>query len=254
MYGLHESPWANLLDFFFSYFIQNTISAIVLVTTPKRSPFRYVTILYVIWTANRFMRPFAPAGSPTWCQAICELVLVALQSINLLLVHPLDRHDISRIVKRPSSFVSNVFAAAKIVVQTRGINTPWQVKNVPSHPSYYRRRGMQCPEKSIFLLRQAAIFFWQYLVLDIIQTITIGNAPSHATIPLKPEWNVSLSQWLERGSTHLAIWFFVNRLIGDSAYRLLSIISVGLGIDSPSDWPPAFGSMSDAYTLRNFWG
>jgi hypothetical protein len=255
MYGLHQSTWANILDFILFYLMQNTLPAVILVTTPKGSPLRYLTIPYLVWAASRFIRPFAPAGCPTWCQTICVLVLVVIQSINFLLIHPLDRNDIVQIAKNPQSLVSSVLAAAKTLVQTRGVNTPWQAKNIPPHALYYSRRGMQSPERSLFLLRQSAIFFWQYLVLDIIQTITVQNSPpSHHTRPLKLEWNVSLHQWVERGTTHLAIWFIVNRLIGDSVYRLLSIVFVGLGEDSPSDWPPAFGRISEAYTLRNFWG
>lgn len=254
MYGLHESTSANILDFVCFYLIQNAIPAAVLVTTPKGSPLRYLTILCLIWIASRFILPFAPAGSPAWCQAICGLVLVVLQAIHFLLLHPLDRHDISKVAKGSQNFVVNMFEAAKLLIQTRGVNTPWQVKNVPSHPLYFRRGGIGRPGRAHFLLRQFSIFLWQYLLLDIIQTISIQNSTSRTSLSLKTEWNISPRHWLERGATHLVIWLIVNRLIQDSAYRVLSIIFVGLGVDNPSDWPPAFGSVSELYTLRNFWG
>jgi hypothetical protein len=174
--------------------------------------------------------------------------------MNLLLIHPLDRDDIFQVAKNPQSLASLVLAAAKTLVQTRGVKTPWQAKNIPPHAQYYGRKGMQSPARPLFLLRQSAIFFWQYLILDIVQTVTIQNLPPQNTPLLNSGWNSSLHRWVERGTTHLAIWFIVNRLIGDSVYRLLSIIFVGVGVDSPSDWPPAFGRMSDSYTLRNFWG
>jgi integral membrane sensor domain MASE1 len=84
MYGLHQSTWANILDFILFYLMQNTLPAVILVTTPKGSPLRYLTIPYLVWAASRFIRPFAPAGCPTWCQTICVLVLVVIQSINFL--------------------------------------------------------------------------------------------------------------------------------------------------------------------------
>lgn len=254
MYGLHETTSANLLDFTCFYLIQNSIPAVLLVVTPKRSPLRYFGIPCMIWIAHRFMIPFAPAGSPTWCQAICQLVVVALQAINLLLINPLDRQDLTRVVRNSQSKISYFLAAGRALVYTRGINTPWQVKNVQSQPRYYMRRGTPVPDRSRFLLRQSAILAWQYLALDIVQTLSAQRASQDKELSPEAQWNVSSSQWFERAGTHLAIWFVVNRLIGDSVYRLLSIICVSLGIDSPSDWPSAFGRMTEAYTLRNFWG
>ncbi|KAJ6132950.1 hypothetical protein N7471_008165 [Penicillium samsonianum] len=95
------------------------------------------------------------------------------------------------------------------------------------------------------------------LVLDIVQTVSLQQATERdlqEAASLKIEWIVPVGQWAERIATHLSIWFVVNRLISDLAYRVLSIFFVGIGLDSPADWPPAFGSMADAFTLRNFWG
>ncbi|KAJ5636115.1 uncharacterized protein N7484_009428 [Penicillium longicatenatum] len=254
MYGLHESTTANIADFLAFYLIQISIPTALLVITPKKSPLRYLAIPCMIWIANRFMLPFAPAGGPAWCQAICQLVIVVLQAINLLLLNPVGRQDLTKVVKNSQSTISYFFAATRALIFTRGVNTPWQVKNIPSQPRYYARRGMQVPSRSHFLLRQSVILAWQYLALDIIQTLSAQQASERKEISWEIHWNVSCRQWGERAGTHLAIWFVVNRLIGDSAYRLLSIVSVGLGNDSPSDWPPAWGRMKEAYTLRNFWG
>ncbi|KAJ5594080.1 uncharacterized protein N7459_000288 [Penicillium hispanicum] len=253
MYGLHESTTANLLDFFSFYVLQNTIPAVLLIATAKRSPLRYLAIPCMICIASRFIRPFAPAGSPAWCQAISQLIIVTLQATNVLLINPLDRHDLSRVVKG-NTLVAYFFAALRVLVQIRGINTPWQVKNIPPQPRYYVRQGKLSMPRSRFLFRQSAILAWQYLALDIVQTTSIQQAPPPGTLSSTVVWNVSGSQWLERAGTHLSIWFVVNRIIGDSAYRLLSIISVGTNMESPSDWPPMFGRMADTYTLRNFWG
>lgn len=39
-----------------------------------------------------------------------------------------------------------------------------------------------------------------------------------------------------------------------SLHSIISIISVGLGETEPREWPPLFGNLSDAYTVRRFWG
>lgn len=208
----------------------------------------------MVLIANRFLRPFAPAGSPTWCQAISQLFIVVLQATHLLLINPLDRRDLSPRAKSSQSLVSCLFSAARALAQTRGIKTPWQVKNISSHPQYYARRGMKEPRRGSFLLRQFVIIAWQYLALDIIQIVSAQQASQEKDSSSSVEWNVPVDQWIERVATHLAIWFVVNRLISDFAYRVLSIVFVGFGIDPPSEWPPAFGRMKDAYTLRHFWG
>ncbi|KAJ5210464.1 hypothetical protein N7491_010270 [Penicillium cf. griseofulvum] len=256
MYGLYHST-ANILEFFCFYLVQNVVPAALIITTRKSSPLRYLCIPGMVWIASRFIRPFGSAGSPTWCQAITQLVIGTLQATNLLLLNPLTHSDISRSAKSVQNFGSSLIAAFRLLAQTRAVNTHWQVKNVPSHPKYYLRRGMQVPTRGRFLLRQLAIVTWQCLVLDIVQTVSLQQVRERRLqdpASLEVEWIVPAGQWAERIATHLSIWFVVNRLISDLAYRVLSIFFVGIGLDSPADWPPAFGSMADVFTLRNFWG
>jgi hypothetical protein len=51
----------------------------------------------------------------------------------------------------------------------------------------------------------------------------------------------------------LMFWFAFVRAAVDIDYRITSILSVGIGLDAPEDWPPLFGRAKQAYTLRNFW-
>ncbi|CAH0053930.1 unnamed protein product [Clonostachys solani] len=38
-----------------------------------------------------------------------------------------------------------------------------------------------------------------------------------------------------------------------SYHDILAIIGVAIGVDSPSEWPPMYGSIIEAYTVRRFW-
>lgn len=257
MYGLYKATDVNILEFFFFYLIQNVVPAALIITTRKTSPLRYLCIPGMIWVASRFIRPLGSSGSPAWCQAITQLVIGTLQATNILLLNPLTDSDISRGAKSIQNFGSSLITAFRLLAQTRAVNTPWQVKNVPSHPKYYLRRGMQVPTRGRFLLRQLAIVAWQCLVLDVVQTASLQQAAERGLqepVSLEVQWIVPVGQWAERIATHLSIWFVASRLITDLAYRVLSIFFVGIGIDSPAAWPPAFGSMADVFTLRNFWG
>jgi hypothetical protein len=54
--------------------------------------------------------------------------------------------------------------------------------------------------------------------------------------------------------------YFVFYFIGFSyvlytfLYEVFAVLSVATGIDDPEDWPPFFGKLTDAYSIRNFWG
>ncbi|KAH1304730.1 hypothetical protein KXW91_003119 [Aspergillus fumigatus] len=65
---------------------------------------------------------------------------------------------------------------------------------------------------------------------------------------------VSREEWRTRIMTSLMFWFAFLRAAVDIDYRTASILSVGVGLDAPEDWPPLFGRANQAYTLRNFWG
>lgn len=257
MYGLHDSTLANIIEFSCFYIIQNVTPATILITTRKGSPLRYLCIPWMIWIASRFVRPFGSSGSPTWCQAVTQLIIATLQATDLLVINPLDDKDISHSAGGEQNPIRRLLKAVRLIAQTRAINTPWQVKNVPPHPQYYIRRGLQIPSRRRFLLRQLSIALWQYLVLDIVQFVSLQQAiergsPENVTYTV--EWAAPVGQWAERIVTHLSIWLLVNRLIGDLVYRFLSITFVGIFQDSPSDWPPAFGRMVELVTLRAFWG
>lgn len=40
----------------------------------------------------------------------------------------------------------------------------------------------------------------------------------------------------------------------EGSNAVASAIAVSLGLSKARDWRPIFGSLSEAYTLRNFWG
>jgi hypothetical protein len=217
--------------------------------------------------AWRFIQPHIGA-SITRVYASSQLVLITVQAINLLLLNPLDEHDIAReLPERGLSRSHRIYHAAKLLTQPRAIATIYQVKNVPLWPVYYKTRGAGAKgqgaiatSRGRFLRRQLAIFVWQYLALDVLQSaarqkaldaLEAGGGRSGFT---HIDWSISPEKWIERGIQNLIIWFVVSRLVIDSHYRIVSIILVGVGLDVPDNCPPAFGRMADAYTIRKFWG
>lgn len=60
---------------------------------------------------------------------------------------------------------------------------------------------------------------------------------------------------IEMRSVWAVLWASGAALLIDAAHAILSILCVAvLRIDEPADWPPMFGSILEAYSIRRFWG
>lgn len=245
----------------------------ILITTSPTSPLRYITIPILAYLASLFITPYHGASSLR-VTATAQLVLITVQATHLLLIARLDDRTIAREIPERAFFKSDrLYRAAELLIQPRGVGTPRVIKNVPEHPGYYNtsaklKRGDKdkgsnskatAIPKSKFLIRQIAIFTWQYLALDVLQTVARqqafeGGGGGSASGFTRIDWFVSPEKWLERGLTNLITWFVTSRIVIDVNYRFVSIVFVGAGLDTPENWPPAFGRMRDVYTIRNFWG
>lgn len=253
--------WApDIADAAFTAALLTLLPAGAIILTPKRSIIRYIAIICCVLLTSRFMQPVV-GSSTIRTIGSTQLVLTTIQAINVLILNPLDKNDIAQEVpKGARSRFARLYHAAEAVVQLRAINTPRQIKNVPAYPSYYSTRLREgAIPRGAFLRRQILIFIWQYLALDLLQTAARLQASPQtgATSDITfthVDYHVPLEKWIERMLKNLINWFLLSRIIIDANYRFLSIMFVGFGGDSPDNWPPLFGRMADAYTVRNFWG
>ncbi|KAE8152730.1 membrane bound O-acyl transferase family-domain-containing protein [Aspergillus avenaceus] len=138
--------------------------------------------------------------------------------------------------------------ALHVMFSYRGIGTSRQVPNVPSF-------GLQVPSRSQFVGDQIVACIVEYLVLDLLTNLRLAPleafAPERANLFLAPRfWTVPiLSLRLIR-----SFLFWVDRYITVRfIYDFTSIFGVGCGFTDPKDWPPYFGNISEAWTLRRFW-
>lgn len=142
--------------------------------------------------------------------------------------------------------------SARVVFSYRAIASPREAKNVPRFSS---RDSRYVPSRSRFLLQRSLSVMVLFLVVDIL---------SHQPPPqmeLFTPHHASLFIGLHRLSTQAivarvlstGIFWFSLRLTIALIYNAASIIGVALMITCPADWPPYFGSVGEAYTLRKFW-
>ncbi|KAJ5925592.1 hypothetical protein N7454_008231 [Penicillium verhagenii] len=246
---------SRILEISFLYAAHCLIPGILLISTPKRSIWRYLSIPVLILIAHRSIRAATSLGPGfIWCELARLIVTVVFQSLNLLLINPKDHTDLPH---ESQGVVARIYYATRLFTQPRGINTPWQIKNAPAQPVYYAKRGMNQPPRGRFLLRNTAIAAWQYLALDVFATLALQQAREQKESQILPptvQWDLSVEQWIERIISNLVAGFVVSRLLIDLHHRAFSILIVGLGLDSPSNCPPLFGRAADAGSLRGFWG
>lgn len=186
-----------------------------------------------------------------------------LHHLNLLCASPLDLGDIQRdmiantkSVNKDTMPTTAAFLRALYILTTlRGIGTSHEVRNI--------KHGSESSEsRARFLLHTLAIIAAKYLVLDMMTfqppspedtdrmfgegkeylLFRPDGLPPPKMQDILTNLGVTLLGWGPIGS-----WFI------EVHYRILSVASVGLGISQPHQWPPLFGSITEAHTLRRFW-
>ncbi|PKX90203.1 acetyltransferase spyB [Aspergillus novofumigatus IBT 16806] len=231
MYGRERRVLEALLYAIPFLLAQNLVPAIVVLRTEENSVPRYLWIF-------------------------CFFTVI-IQGFNLVLINPLDKNELleTKIIHPRDDFPRKTYKVARLFTYLRGVRTPWQVKGVPSHPAYLARQPKAPISRTAFLIRQAAIVAWLYLYLNCANYLADGNlSPLSKPICGLGYLRVSMEEWRTRIMISQMFWFAFLRAAVDIDYRTASILSVGIGLDAPEDWPPLFGRAKQAYTLRNFWG
>ncbi|PWY93565.1 hypothetical protein BO94DRAFT_563945 [Aspergillus sclerotioniger CBS 115572] len=209
--------------------IQTLIPALLLITTPKRSPLRYLSIPCMIFILSMMLHPVKTSCYLAGTSAGAGWMSI-LFALDILLINPKHAEDFINNKKiTTNSFLSRLKSALELRANLRRVNTPRETKNIPPFPKYYAKRGIT---RGRFLVRETVIAVWQYLVLDVL------------TVEL----------WIERLITTLVAWFIVSRILSEFYYRSFAVPCVALRVESPENFPTLFNKMVDAYTLRGFWG
>ena len=136
----------------------------------------------------------------------------------------------------------------------RCIGTSDQVKNVPrfsnADPNYV-------PSRAAFLRRAARIALLSYLGLDLLGSMSDPEIGNRFLVPSKiPVFRrlgeVTLEEIVIRSFSTLAMGTGLVCSQG-GIYNIFAFVSVLTGMSEPSEWPPFYGSPSDAYSLRRLW-
>lgn len=138
--------------------------------------------------------------------------------MRLLCFEPKDFNDLGVIFGTPvDTWSQKIFVLFKASGLPRWVNTRLEAKNTPSFPKYYERRGMKVPSRGIFLIRQIAILFWQYLAINLMERgarYTISQLePEEIGVYRKFSWEQPMEKWIEYILAHNFVWFFGCRCL-----------------------------------------
>ncbi|KAH6886987.1 membrane bound O-acyl transferase family-domain-containing protein [Thelonectria olida] len=241
-------------------------SAVLIASTPKsgvQSFARFAWLLAIFSNGKQLFQEISATGTSLVINdlVIGYLAFVLLQCCNFLIVTRLDAQDLiqANIFQLSDGVFYKSFCAFCLIFNFRGIGTPWQVKRLNKFPRFYDRHSNNGnPTPSWFIMRQLMIVGWHYLFLDIVWISSLDTPAEDTERLFGPGkefvyFNATVEQWAARVGVSLVSWLGPGRVTIDMAYRITSVVSVILGITSPEDWPPLFGSIWDAYTIRACW-
>ncbi|KAH7174891.1 acetyltransferase [Fusarium flagelliforme] len=182
-------------------------------------------------------------------------------SLSHRIIKRFDAEDLveEKIIRRSDSLVIKVYRVVCLILNVRGVGTPWQAKHLSEFPKFYTARdGSRKPTRAWYIIRQLAIVAWQYLLLDFIYASSMETLPedTQKVFGHGVEYtylDATGEQWMGRFIVGVVAWAIPGRVTIDFTYRILSIVAVLSGFSSPEQWPPLFGSIWDAYTIRGFW-
>ncbi|GKZ38613.1 hypothetical protein AbraIFM66950_010922 [Aspergillus brasiliensis] len=234
--------------------LQSLITVTLIAMTPRNSMLRWIclpSITYMAYIEGVLIRM---TDHHTYAKVTLSGMpfTVLIQHINLLLIARAD------LTGQPRTIAGKLMSSFALLQTTRGVGTPWQVKNIPRHPLVLRAKP---PSRGQFISRQLAIAIWEVLaltlVLSLLATHDVQDHDGSYIYGSGREFELagsSLKQLLARITVSFLFGFPGSMLFLDALYRIGSLISVAVGMATIASWPPEFGSLADTYTVRGFWG
>ncbi|KAK6362644.1 hypothetical protein TWF730_000099 [Orbilia blumenaviensis] len=249
-----------------TYFLTLLLTSTLIISTPKGSLTRYASLPIIGYLCLRIFNyglatfPKNTVGIIDWAGSAYNCFLI---TSTLLYLEGIDASDpvISKPVNsRPPGYFIRLWRGLTYCVNARGINTPYQIKNVPAFDS---KRPGWVPSRRRFLVTNLAWLVFLFLAQDLFYCQELAVEDELKLVGISREnliWRhpedgpITGEEIGSRVLVSMLMWSMLIPIAVNLQYTFLSVLAVGLGISEPKNWPPPFGSPTDSYTLRLFWG
>ena len=142
--------------------------------------------------------------------------------------------------------------ATHAIFSYRAIGTSREAKNVPK---FSAREPTQIPSRFNFLLKRGFTVLGTFLFVDYLnhqpQPPQELFAASKASLFVSRA-DLNIKTVAVRVVSTVLFWSVLRVTIG-LIYNASSFVGVATFLTEPADWPPYFGSPTEAFTLRKFW-
>jgi hypothetical protein len=127
----------------------------------------------------------------------------------------------------------------RLLTTARGIGWTWQVKGIPTHPDADMERHK-------FVAKYSALSAWSWACRWLTSYfIGVGaEARSRAT----SIWIGLVGDTVLGWSGAFQSYYGIN-----GAYYMAAALTVGVHLCDPWEWPPMFGPLSEAWSVRQMW-
>ena len=128
---------------------------------------------------------------------------------------------------------------------------------MPNLPVFSPENPKLIPSRPAFLRWTAFKIIAYYITLDILG---LGADAETSMRTFAPQRIPFFSRLSEITMEEIATRFLTTLVSGigiycsqDGLQSLFALVAVGMGASEVRSWPPRFGSLHDAYTIRRFW-
>ena len=157
---------------------------------------------------------------------------------------------------RSSTILDRTVFGLEETFRARSASTPWEVKHVPN---FFPDRPEMVPTRRAYLIRALTRCLLSLLVVDMISYMgrdasmnSINFAPNR--VPLFARFgDVHAEEAVLRLISSTLHWVTFVHLL-QAMYDALAIVVIGLGFGRIERWPPLFGSWTECWSIRQFWG
>ncbi|VUC24039.1 unnamed protein product [Clonostachys rosea] len=172
-----------------------------------------------------------------------------LSLVELILFSRADKSELGDPSNRPPRGVAGAWLQAlALIFNPRRIGTKWEVKGISNRSKAQGRFG--------FAFRSLVKALIASTVIDVILRLPPKPEP-HLLEPGKETlytfWNLSAEDIIFRFMVVL-MFTTITCLTVVCMYYFAAAVTVAIGINKLESWPPIFGSLRNAYTIRGLWG
>lgn len=152
--------------------------------------------------------------------------------------------------KAKASLPRRIWTGMDLVWNNYDLYNPWQI------PRYKYLAHTKPPSRKRFLLTNLATFTINYLILDFFSNgVTTDPADflEYKQYTFSRWSSVTLDEIAKKIATPLVLAIMTPALVNINS-EMKSIVTVGLGIYEPRDYPSNWGSVWEIWSVRQLWG